>query len=60
MNDRRLQWQLRRLVIEIPIALLLIWWSGRTDGWPVTLSWLKFFAVNVSILVALTKKLKWM
>jgi hypothetical protein len=60
MSDPRLRWQLRRLAIEAPIALYLIFLSANEHGWGTTLYWLKFFAVNVSILVALTKKLKWM
>jgi hypothetical protein len=61
MNEElRLKWQYRRLMIETPIALFLVFYSAQEYGWGFTLHWLRFFAVNVSILVALTKKLKWM
>ena len=57
---RRQIWQYRRLMLETPIALYLIFLSAREYGWAFTAYWLKFFFVNVSMLVALTKKLKWM
>jgi hypothetical protein len=57
---KRMEWQYRRLIVEIPVALLLIHLSIKENGWPSTYYWLKYFSVNVSILVALTKKLKWM
>ena len=59
-EEERLKWQYCRLMIEIPIALFLIHLSVKEYGWGTTLYWLKYFSVNVSILVALTKKLGWM
>ena len=59
-QERRLMWQYCRLIVEIPIALYLIHVSAREYGWGTTLYWLKYFSINVPLLVALTKKLGWM
>ena len=59
-EEEKLRWQYRRLMIEIPVAIFLIHLSAREYGWGTTLDWLKYVSVNVSILVALTKKLNWM